>query len=268
MAARRGRWLRRRPGRQQDTYNLAVADVGATLRVRVIATNADGDATPPTRNRPPVEDALVPVNTTPPTVLGIAQAGHTLTATNGAWANGPTSYARQWQRATGGTFSDIAGATGSSYGLGVADVGHPVRVLVVAANAEGESEPVGSSATGAVAAAELQPVVMDPVVDPVITLPDPAVVPTPTPADVFKSIKVNLMHGKRVTLKLTVTSRTTRSGLIATIPSKRVKVTRRGTDRLTLCAGTVCITKPFRARHGKAKLPAIVASTRIPGRSR
>jgi hypothetical protein len=34
---------------------------------------------------------------------------------------------------------------------------------------------------------------------------------------------------------------------------------------LTLCAGSVCITKPFRARHGKAKLPAIVAAARLPG---
>jgi hypothetical protein len=254
-------------GATQDSYDLGAADVGATLRVRVIATNADGDGDAAySQPTDPVEDALVPVNTTPPTVLGTAQAGHTLTATNGAWANGPTSYARQWQRATGGAFSDIAGATGSSYGLGVADVGHPVRVLVVAANAEGDSDPVVSSATGVVAAAELQPVVIDPLVDPVVTLPDPVVViPTPAPADIFKSVKVNLMRGKRVVLKLSVTSSRTRSGLVATIPSKRVKVTRRGTYRLTLCAGTVCITKPFRARHGKAKLPAIVAATRIPG---
>ena len=241
----------------QDTYVLDAADVGATLRVRVIATNADGDGnaaySPPTG---PVQDALFPLNTTPPTVLGTAQAGHTLTATDGAWANGPTSYARRWQRATGGVFSDIADATGSSYGLGAADVGHPVRVVVVAANADGDSDPVASSATGAVAAATLEPVVIGPVVDSVLT--------PPALADVFKSVKVTLKRGRRVALRLTVTSRTTRSGLIATIPSKRVKVTRRGTYRLTLCAGTVCITKPFRARHGKAKLPAIVASTRIP----
>ncbi len=241
----------------QDTYVLDAADVGATLRVRVIATNADGDGnaaySPPTG---PVQDALFPLNTTPPTVLGTAQAGHTLTATDGAWANDPTSYARRWQRATGGVFSDIADATGSSYGLGAADVGHPVRVVVVAGNADGDSDPVASSATGAVAAATLEPVVIGPVVEPVVT--------PPALADVFKSVKVTLKRGRRVALRLTVTSRTTRSGLIATIPSKRVKVTRRGTYRLTLCAGTVCITKPFRARHGKAKLPAIVASTRIP----
>jgi hypothetical protein len=124
---------------------------------------------------------------------------------------------------------------------------------------------VVSSATGAVAAAELQPVVIEPVVGAIGTTPDPGVVvPTPALADIFKSVKVTLKRGKRVALKLTVTSRTTRSGLIATIPSKRVKVTRRGTYRLTLCAGTVCITKPFRAKHGKAKLPAIVASTLVP----
>lgn len=248
------------PGATQATYLLGAGDVGATLRARVIATNADGDGDAAyAQPTDPVADAIVPVNTTPPSILGTAQAGRTLTATDGAWDNGPTSYARQWQRASGGVFSDIAGATGSGYGLGAADVGHPVRVVVVAINGDGDSEPIASSATGAVAAAEPVPVVLGSVTDPV------GVVQAPVPTDVFRSVKVSLMRGSHVALRLTVTSRTSRSGLIATVLSKRVKVTRRGTYRLTLCAGSVCITKPFRARHGKAKLPAIVAATQIPG---
>jgi hypothetical protein len=57
----------------------------------------------------------------------------------------------------------------------------------------------------------------------------------------------------------------TDAGIVATISSKKVNLARRGTYRLTLCAGRVCITKPFRARHGKAKVPNIVASSAIVG---
>jgi hypothetical protein len=248
-------------GATDPTYLLGGEDLGTMLRVVVTASNVDGDSGPAASDPVgPVLDLQPPVNTTVPSVLGIAQAGQVLTATSGAWSNAPTSFTRHWQRSTGGVFSDIPQATGASYLLSSADVGHPVRVVVVATNAEGDSEPVASSATGAVAAAPLAPVVIPPVVSeipqPVVQLP---------PGDVFKSAKVSLRRGKRTALQLTVTSRTTQWGLVATIPSKRVKVTRRGTYRLTLCANIICITKPFRARHGKAKLPAIVATSRLAG---
>jgi hypothetical protein len=45
-----------------------------------------------------------------------------------------------------------------------------------------------------------------------------------------------------------------------------VKVRRRGTYRLTLCAGSICVTKTFKARHGKARVPTIVAASRVAGR--
>jgi hypothetical protein len=210
-----------------------------------------------------VLDLEPPVSTSPPTVLGTAQAGRTLTATNGAWDNGPTEFARRWQRATGGVFTDVADATGASYLLGSSDVGHPVRVVVVATNAEGDSDAVPSSATGAVAAAPLAPVEIS--IPEVPGLPDLVVTPAPPPLDVFRSAKVSLRRGRRIALKLTVTSRTTPAGLVATVPSRRVKVRRRGSYRLTLCAGRICITKPFKARRGKARLPAIVAASRTAG---
>jgi len=247
-------------GATASTYVPGPDDLGTMLRVLVTATNADGDSSPAASAAAgPVTDLQPPLNTTAPSVLGTAQAGHALTATNGSWNNAPTAYARQWQRATSGVFADIPDETGSTYALGSADVGHSIRVVVVATNAGGDSDPAASPATGAVAAAALAaveiPAVQD-VLQPVIQ---------PPPADVYKSAKVSLKHGKRTTLKLTVTSRTNGTGLVATVPSKWVKLTRRGTYRLTLCANVVCITKPLRAKHGKAKVPAIVAVSRLPG---
>jgi hypothetical protein len=93
---------------------------------------------------------------------------------------------------------------------------------------------------------------------------EPVTVPA-QPADVFRSAIVSLRSGRRTRLRLLVTSRVTHLGIVATVPSKRVKLARRGTYRLTLCAGRVCITKPFRARRGKATLPNIVASSAIVG---
>ena len=92
-----------------------------------------------------MQDVEAPVNTTAPSILGTAQEGRLLTATNGAWDNAPTSYARQWQRASDGAFADIAGAMGPSYLLSPGDVGHSVRIVVMASNAGGESQPAASS---------------------------------------------------------------------------------------------------------------------------
>jgi hypothetical protein len=53
--------------------------------------------------------------------------------------------------------------------------------------------------------------------------------------------------------------------MLATIPAKTVRLARRGTYRLSLCVGTMCVTKTLRARHGKARVPNIVARTRRVG---
>jgi hypothetical protein len=255
----------------QAGYVLTAEDVEALVRVRIVATNGDGDSAA-AYSAPvgPVADVPVPVNGARPQVSGTSKAGHSVTATSGDWTHDPTSFAFQWQRSTGGAVDDIGGATGTTYALGLSDVGHSVRVVVVASNADGDSAPAESDPTAAVAAADpvqLPPIA--PVIAPVDLTPvGPGDLPTVpvAPADVYKSVKVSLKRGKRTTLKLTVTSRTSRTGLVATIPSKWVKVAKRGTYRLTLCANVVCVSKPFRAARGKAKLPAIVAASQIPGR--
>jgi hypothetical protein len=91
--------------------------------------------------------AAAPDNTAAPTVTGAAREGTTLTASQGSWANNPTSYAYTWQRcasdSTGCT--TIAGATKSTYTLVAGDIGHTVRVLVTAVNSDGRA--VAPSAT-------------------------------------------------------------------------------------------------------------------------
>ena len=113
------------------TYELVLADVGATVRVLVTATNPDGSG-----NRASAPSATVnaapPVNTSVPFITGATLRGNTLTAAPGTWTGPGISYAYQWQR----DGVDIAGATGTTYTLTVADTGARVRVRVTATNAD------------------------------------------------------------------------------------------------------------------------------------
>ena len=95
-----------------------------------------------------------PVNTAPPTISGTTTVGQTLTASDGAWSNAPTSFAYQWLRCNGGgnSCADVANGTQKTYTLVVADAGHTMRVRVTATNADGSSS-AQSAQTAAVAAA-------------------------------------------------------------------------------------------------------------------
>jgi hypothetical protein len=96
-----------------------------------------------------VSDEGPAVNTAAPTISGTPGSGSTLTADPGDWQGTPTiTYTYQWQRcdAAGANCVDISGATGSTYDLTDADVGHTVRVIVVANNDAGASNPATSAA--------------------------------------------------------------------------------------------------------------------------
>lgn len=85
--------------------------------------------------------AAVPQNVSPPTVTGTAREGSTLTASNGTWSNTPTSFTYQWQRCAsdGRACGDITNAASKTYMLVTGDVGHAVRVVVTALNADGKA---------------------------------------------------------------------------------------------------------------------------------
>src|SRR2546423_4037077 len=82
--------------------------------------------------------AATPQNTSLPTISGTPKVGSTQTADNGTWSNTPTSFAYQWQRcASDGTgCGDLSGATSKTYTPVSGDVGHTLRVVVTAMNAD------------------------------------------------------------------------------------------------------------------------------------
>ncbi len=88
-----------------------------------------------------------PASTTPPVVSGTATQGQTLVASGGTYSGFPApTVTRNWQRGT----TDIAGATGLTYTLGITDVGQTIRIRETADNGVGAPLTVYSAATSAV----------------------------------------------------------------------------------------------------------------------
>jgi hypothetical protein len=126
-------------GATEKTYLLTNAEVAHTVRVRVLAVNADGAT--PARSDPTdrITASGAPVNTSRPAISGEASVGEELTADPGTWSNAPDSFAYQWQRCDIDVTScfDVIGATGKTYGVRLADLGFRLRVEVRATNARG-----------------------------------------------------------------------------------------------------------------------------------
>jgi DNA-binding beta-propeller fold protein YncE len=93
----------------------------------------------------------LPALSAAPMPTGKVTQGEALTATAGAWANAPSSYAYGWERcdATGAACAAIPGASGSTYTLTGDDAGATLRSLVTATNVSGATT-VASSPTAPV----------------------------------------------------------------------------------------------------------------------
>ena len=133
------------------SYTPVTGDVGHTLRVVVTASNTDGKASATSAATDPVNSANGPTNSVRPTVTGSATVGETLRVSNGSWSPTPTSFTRQWQQCDSDTSNctNIAGATGQTYGVRSGDVGHRLRALVAAHTSSGTTI-VASSASDVV----------------------------------------------------------------------------------------------------------------------
>ena len=140
---------------QSATYTIASADVGATIRAVVTASNVGGSTSatsPPTA----VVAGVAPTMSAAPTISGVYEEGRTLSATNGTWSGTtPMAYAYSWQRCVGGACTDIPGATANSYTLTGADVAATVRVIVQATNAGGSAS--GNHESSSVASPSVTP---------------------------------------------------------------------------------------------------------------
>ncbi len=137
-------------------YTLQNADAGATLRIKVTATNGNGSTTIWSEATEVITGGTgsPPVNTVAPVISGVPVQGQVLSVSNGTWTGSPApSFAYQWQRCdgVGANCVAIGSATGSSYTLAAADVGHTVVATVTGTNTAGSSA-ASSAPSGLVSA--------------------------------------------------------------------------------------------------------------------
>lgn len=93
-----------------------------------------------------LQAAAAPTNSVLPAISGTLSVGSTLTAYEGVWQNGPTSFTYQWKNEG----SDISGATGRTYVLQASDQADNITVAVTAVNSAG-SNSATSPATDVIA---------------------------------------------------------------------------------------------------------------------
>jgi hypothetical protein len=127
-------------GATHQTYRLAAADSGHTMRSVVTASNADGKTSTPSAMTAVVQASGGPVNTSPPFVVGDAVVGQQLSADNGTWTGTPT-FTYQWQRCTalGSSCISIPGSTTNGYTVASTDLGFTLRVRVTGHNSAGSA---------------------------------------------------------------------------------------------------------------------------------
>jgi hypothetical protein len=143
-------------GANSSAYAASTADVGTTIRAVVTATNRAGSVSAFSAATPAVQAANAPpANTSPPTIMGTARQGQTLTASPGIWSGTqPINYAYQWQDcdSTGAHCIPISGATTTTYTPTSTYVGSTLQVTVTARNVAGASTASSGSTAVVVSA--------------------------------------------------------------------------------------------------------------------
>ncbi len=155
------------------SLNPTAPQAGSTVRVVVVATNLNGASAAATSGPSAVIHGSPPVSLSAPLITGATTKGVTLGATVGTWSATPTGYSYQWRRcfsSTASSCSDIIGATLTTYTLAVADVGDRIAVRVIAASANGASDPADSALSQTVTSGTTTPTTT--------TTPPPPEVPT------------------------------------------------------------------------------------------
>lgn len=112
-----------------STYTPTFDVANLQIRVSVGAGNAIDTATVTTSI---ISGFLPPQATAIPAITGTKTVGQTLTSSSGTWPGTSDSYVYQWQKSSdnGVTWTNIAGATASTYVLVAADAGYQIRSQV------------------------------------------------------------------------------------------------------------------------------------------
>ncbi len=142
-------------GAISNAYTLTKSDENSFIRVVATGTNLYSDMVI-SMGTGPVSATTIPVTAIGP-IDGIPEVGHILTAGVTTPVGATVTY--QWQRAdtSGGPYSDIDGATGSSYTLAADDLSKYIK-LVVMGSGNYETAP------GGISSASLGPVTASPLV--------------------------------------------------------------------------------------------------------
>ena len=140
-------------GAVETALSLLESDVGSTIRVIVTATNSAGSTSATSPATSPIA-ALLPGNTSLPSITGLLQQAGQLTAASGEWSGTkPISYSYRWEACNnaGGECKEIHGAVETALSLLESDVGSTIRVIVTATNSAGSTSAT-SPATSPIAA--------------------------------------------------------------------------------------------------------------------
>lgn len=147
-------------GATSATYTLVARDVAKTVALTVYATDATGTASAYASLVGPIARATpLLVATGQPLVTGAAVQGKELQATTGAWSPTPSKVTYAWLRCNenGRVCGRIADATGSSYVIGAADVGHALVALLQATFGTTTQSAFSTASPAAVAATVVGP---------------------------------------------------------------------------------------------------------------
>jgi Ca2+-binding RTX toxin-like protein len=142
-------------GATASTFALGQAQVGQEVRVVIDYVDDFGVAESAASNILGPVDNVNDAPTQGPTVTGLAVQNQVLTANPASIIDvdglSNPQFTYQWQANNGPGFVNIAGATGSTFALGQAQVGQAVRVVIGYVDDFGAAESVSSNVLGPVA---------------------------------------------------------------------------------------------------------------------
>ncbi len=122
------------------TLRLITSEIGDTVRLVVTATNSAGSTSATSEPSNPIL-AILPKDTSLPTITGELIDTKTLTGVTGAWTGSEPSFSYQWLlcNGAGASCKEISGAIGSTLGLITSEIGDTVRLVVTATNSRGST---------------------------------------------------------------------------------------------------------------------------------